>query len=76
MSIKNFRVACESIIDGNEKLVEEIVKREERIDELIDRKRSVATGLVESGEAWLSELSGQELADLWHLDEKSEEELP
>ena len=49
---------------------------EERIDELIDRKRSVATGLVESGEAWLTELSGQELADLWHLDEKSEEELP
>lgn len=33
MSMKNFRVACESIMDGNEKLVEEIVKREERIDE-------------------------------------------
>lgn len=33
MSMKNFRIACESIMDGNEKLVEEIVKREERIDE-------------------------------------------
>ncbi|WP_414733566.1 Na/Pi cotransporter family protein [Acetobacterium carbinolicum] len=33
MSSKNFRVACESIMDGNEKLVEKIVKREERIDE-------------------------------------------
>lgn len=33
MSFKNFRIACESIMDGNEKLVEEIVKREERIDE-------------------------------------------
>jgi len=33
MSFKNFRVACESIMDGNEKLVEKIVKREERIDE-------------------------------------------
>jgi phosphate:Na+ symporter len=33
MSFKNFKVACESIMDGNEKLVEEIVKREERIDE-------------------------------------------
>lgn len=27
MSFKNFRVACESIMDGNEKLVEEVVKR-------------------------------------------------
>lgn len=33
MSSRNFKIACESIIDGNEKLVEEIVKREERIDE-------------------------------------------
>lgn len=33
MSSKNFSIACESIIDGNEKLLEEIVKREERIDE-------------------------------------------
>jgi len=33
MSFKNFRVACESIMDGNEKLVEKVVKREERIDE-------------------------------------------
>lgn len=33
MSFKNFRVSCESIMDGNEKLVEEVVKREERMDE-------------------------------------------
>ena len=42
---------------------------EERISELIERKRSVAIGLVESGETWLTELSGQELSQLWNLDE-------
>ena len=46
---------------------------EERISELIERKRSVATGLVESGETWLTELSGQELSQLWSLDEEREE---
>lgn len=46
---------------------------EERISELIERKRSVASGLIESGEIWLTELSGQELAHLWSLDEEREE---
>jgi Superfamily II DNA/RNA helicases, SNF2 family len=46
---------------------------EERINDLIERKRSVASGLVESGEAWLTELSGQELSKLWQLDEEREE---
>lgn len=46
---------------------------EERISELIERKRTVASGLVESGEAWLTELSGQELSQLWGLDEEREE---
>lgn len=43
---------------------------EDRISELIERKRSVASGLIESGETWLTELSGQELAQLWSLDEE------
>ncbi len=33
ISTKNFKAACEAVMDGNEKLVEEITKREERIDE-------------------------------------------
>lgn len=45
---------------------------EERISELIERKRSVANGLIESGEAWLTELTTQELSKLWGLEERDE----
>jgi superfamily II DNA or RNA helicase len=40
---------------------------EERIDELIERKRSLAERVVGSGEAWLTELSTAELQDLFRL---------
>ncbi|MEY2958799.1 MAG: hypothetical protein RLZZ01_1367, partial [Actinomycetota bacterium] len=40
---------------------------EERIGEVIDEKRSIADAVVGSGEAWLSELSTDELADLVRL---------
>jgi SNF2 family DNA or RNA helicase len=37
---------------------------EERIDELIERKKEVAAQVVGTGEAWLTELSNKELRDL------------
>ena len=37
---------------------------EERIDELIERKKAIADQVVGSGEAWVSELSDGELRDL------------
>jgi SNF2 family DNA or RNA helicase len=37
---------------------------EDRIAELMDRKRSLAESVVGAGEAWLSELSDAELAEL------------
>ena len=37
---------------------------EERIAELIESKRALAEGVVESGEAWLTELSTEELREL------------
>ncbi|HAO32060.1 MAG TPA: DEAD/DEAH box helicase [Candidatus Competibacter sp.] len=40
---------------------------EERIDELIERKQSLAEKIVGSGEAWLTELSTHELKDLFRL---------
>ncbi|MFZ9040853.1 MAG: SNF2-related protein [Ilumatobacteraceae bacterium] len=40
---------------------------EERIGEVIDEKRSIADAVVGSGEAWLSELSTEQLADLVRL---------
>ncbi len=37
---------------------------EERIDELIERKRAVADNVIGTGEAWLTELSGRQLREL------------
>jgi SNF2 family DNA or RNA helicase len=40
---------------------------EEKIDEMIERKQSVAAQVVGSGEAWLTELSNEQLKDLFAL---------
>lgn len=40
---------------------------EERIDEMIERKREVAETVVGAGEAWLTELSDRELRDIFAL---------
>jgi SNF2 family DNA or RNA helicase len=40
---------------------------EEKIDEMIERKQSVAAQVVGAGEAWLTELSNKELKDLLTL---------
>src|SRR5262249_48646269 len=40
---------------------------EEKIDEMIERKQSVAAQVVSTGEAWLTELSNQQLRDLFAL---------
>jgi SNF2 family DNA or RNA helicase len=40
---------------------------EEKIDEMIERKQSVAAQVVGSGEAWLTELSNDQLKDLFAL---------
>jgi SNF2 family DNA or RNA helicase len=40
---------------------------EERIDEMLERKRELAEGVVGSGEAWLTELSTTELKALFAL---------
>ena len=40
---------------------------EERIDDMIERKKKVTSKVVGTGEAWLSELSNEELRDLINL---------
>ena len=40
---------------------------EERIDDMIESKRQLAEQVVESGESWLTELSTDELKDLFEL---------
>lgn len=40
---------------------------EERIDEMIERKKDVAGRIVGSGESWLTELSTTELKEIWAL---------
>ena len=40
---------------------------EERIDDLIERKTAVADQVVGAGEAWLTEISNDELNDLIQL---------
>jgi SNF2 family DNA or RNA helicase len=42
---------------------------EEKIDEMIERKKSVAESVVGTGEAWLTELSTEELKGLFALGE-------
>jgi hypothetical protein len=40
---------------------------EEKIDDMIERKKQVAQSVVGSGEGWLTELSNEELKDLFRL---------
>ncbi len=40
---------------------------EERIDEMIERKKDVAGKIVGSGDSWLTELSTTELREIWAL---------
>ena len=40
---------------------------EEKIDEMIERKKEVATSVVGTGEGWLTELSNEDLKDLFKL---------
>jgi SNF2 family DNA or RNA helicase len=40
---------------------------EEKIDEMIERKQAVAAQVVGTGEAWLTELSNDELRDVFAL---------
>ncbi len=40
---------------------------EEKIDEMIDRKQQVASRVVSAGEAWLTEMSNDQLRDLFAL---------
>jgi superfamily II DNA or RNA helicase len=47
---------------------------EEKIDEMIGRKQSVAARVVGAGEAWLTELSNRELKDLLTLRQEALEE--
>jgi SNF2 family DNA or RNA helicase len=47
---------------------------EERIDELIERKQSLAERIVGSGEGWLTELSTDELKNLFRLRAEAVEE--
>jgi SNF2 family DNA or RNA helicase len=47
---------------------------EEKIDEMIERKKEVAAGVVGTGEAWLTELSTAELKEIFALRKEAVEE--
>jgi superfamily II DNA or RNA helicase len=47
---------------------------EERIDQMVDQKREIAERVVEVGETWLTELSNQELRDLFALSREAFED--
>jgi SNF2 family DNA or RNA helicase len=47
---------------------------EERIDEMIERKKEVAAGVVGTGEGWLTELSTAELKEIFALRKEAVEE--
>ncbi|HRW67565.1 MAG TPA: helicase-related protein, partial [Candidatus Competibacter sp.] len=47
---------------------------EERIDELIERKQALAEKIVGSGEGWITELSTDQLKDLFRLRAEAVEE--
>jgi SNF2 family DNA or RNA helicase len=40
---------------------------EEKIDEMIEKKRDVAEKVVGAGEGWITELSNKDLKELWKL---------
>jgi SNF2 family DNA or RNA helicase len=41
---------------------------EERIDEMIERKKALASSVVGTGEDWISDLTTDQLRDLFTLD--------
>ncbi len=47
---------------------------EERIDQMVEEKRELAERVVEAGEVWLTELSNQELRDLFSLSREAWED--
>ena len=47
---------------------------EERIDEILEKKVEIAENVVGTGEDWLTELSNEELKDLFALREEAVEE--
>lgn len=46
---------------------------EEKIDEMIERKKEIAAGVVGTGEGWLTELSTAELKEIFALRPESVE---
>jgi len=57
-----------------EKRVESLLQKmtlEEKIDEMIERKKDVAGRVVGTGEGWLTELSNADLKDLFALREEA-----
>ena len=47
---------------------------EERIDEILEKKVEIAENVVGTGEDWLTELSNEELKDLFALREEAVED--
>jgi SNF2 family DNA or RNA helicase len=47
---------------------------EERIDQMVEEKRELAERVVEAGEVWLTELSNQQLKDLFSLSREAWED--
>jgi SNF2 family DNA or RNA helicase len=47
---------------------------EERIDQMVEEKRDLAEKVVEAGEVWLTELSNQQLKDLFSLSREAWED--
>jgi SNF2 family DNA or RNA helicase len=47
---------------------------EEKIDEMIERKKEIAETVVGAGEGWLTELSNQELKHIFALRHEAVEE--
>ncbi len=47
---------------------------EERIDQMVEQKRGIAEKVVEAGEVWLTEMSNQELRDLFSLSREAWED--
>ena len=44
---------------------------EERIDQMIDEKRALADSIIGTGEEWITEMSTDELRDIFTLREES-----
>lgn len=44
---------------------------EEKIDEMIERKKAIASSVVGAGEKWLTELSTEQLKELFTLSQEA-----